>query len=85
MRDEVVAKREDLAGTKRDDVEFTFKKGKWGHLGEATLANRIRSHPDVGERWCKSFLNIIPLCFLDRYWSFEECCKNDPSQKMSCH
>ncbi|KAL8795818.1 MAG: hypothetical protein Q9195_001698 [Heterodermia aff. obscurata] len=55
MRDEVAAKRE---GTKRDDVEFTFKKGKWGHLGEATLANRIRSHPDVGERWCKSFLSF---------------------------
>ena len=61
MRDEVVAKRERLAGgkvNKRDDVEFTFKKGKWAHLGEATLANRIKSHPDVGERWCKSFLHV---------------------------
>jgi len=36
---------------RKDDVEFTFRKGRWGHLGEATLANRIRSHPDVGERW----------------------------------
>ena len=62
MRDEVVAKREELAGgkgTKKDDVEFAFKKGKWGHLGEATLVNRIRSHPDVGERWCKSFPSVF--------------------------
>jgi isopenicillin N synthase-like dioxygenase len=36
---------------RKDDIEFTFRKGRWGHLGEATLANRIRSHPDVGERW----------------------------------
>ena len=35
----------------KDDVEFTFRKGRWGHLGEATLANRVKSHPDVGERW----------------------------------
>ena len=34
-----------------NDVEFTFVKGKWKHLGEATLTNRVRSHPDVGERW----------------------------------
>jgi len=38
-------------GGRKDDVEFTFKKGQWGHLGEATLANRVKSHPDVGERW----------------------------------
>lgn len=38
-------------GKRRDDVEFTFVKGRWGHLGEATLMNRVRSHPDVGERW----------------------------------
>jgi isopenicillin N synthase-like dioxygenase len=36
---------------KGDDVEFTFRKGRWGHLGEATLANRVKSHPDVGARW----------------------------------
>ena len=75
VRDEVVAKREVLAGgkgTTKDDVEFTFKKGKWGHLGEATLANRIRSHPDVGERWCKSFLSVF-ICFLN-HLSFEEKC-----------
>jgi isopenicillin N synthase-like dioxygenase len=40
-----------VRGERKDDVEFTFRKGRWGHLGEATLANRIKSHPDVGERW----------------------------------
>jgi isopenicillin N synthase-like dioxygenase len=39
------------AQRKGDDVEFTFRPGRWGHLGEATLANRVKSHPDVGERW----------------------------------
>jgi hypothetical protein len=34
-----------------DDVEFTFRAGRWGQLGEATLVNRVKSHPDVGERW----------------------------------
>ena len=36
---------------RRDGVEFTFKKGRWGHLGEATLWNRCKSHMDVTERW----------------------------------
>ncbi|KAL8700442.1 MAG: hypothetical protein Q9201_005447 [Fulgogasparrea decipioides] len=44
---------------KRDDVEFTFRKGKWGHLGEATLVNRIRSHPDVGKRWYPEILKRV--------------------------
>ncbi len=35
----------DREGGRRDDVEFTFVKGKWSHLGEATLMNRIKSHP----------------------------------------
>jgi hypothetical protein len=35
----------------RGDVEFTFEKGRWGHLGEATLWNRCKSHMDVAERW----------------------------------
>ncbi|KAL9030938.1 MAG: hypothetical protein Q9196_000985 [Gyalolechia fulgens] len=48
MREEILRER---GVDKRDDVEFTFTKGKWGHLGEATLWNRVRSHPDVGERW----------------------------------
>jgi len=36
---------------RRDGVEFTFTKGRWGHLGEATLWNRCKSHMDVTERW----------------------------------
>jgi isopenicillin N synthase-like dioxygenase len=46
-------------GGRKDDVEFTFKAGKWGHLGEATLANRVKSHPDVGERWYPELLAKI--------------------------
>lgn len=52
MRDELLKER----GESRNDVEFTFKKGRWGHLGEATLANRVKSHPDVGERWYPQIL-----------------------------
>lgn len=52
MRDELLKER----GETRNDVEFTFKKGRWGHLGEATLANRVKSHPDVGERWYPQIL-----------------------------
>lgn len=47
MRREILEKQ---AGRK-DDVEFTFEKGRWGHLGEATLYNRCKSHMDVTERW----------------------------------
>jgi len=43
----------------RSDVEFTFEKGRWGHLGEATLWNRVKSHPDVGERWYPEILGKI--------------------------
>ncbi|KAL8802720.1 MAG: hypothetical protein Q9182_003618 [Xanthomendoza sp. 2 TL-2023] len=47
----------DQRGAERsDDVEFTFMKGRWGHLGEATLVNRVKSHPDVGERWYPEIL-----------------------------
>ncbi|KAF2163767.1 hypothetical protein M409DRAFT_57250 [Zasmidium cellare ATCC 36951] len=54
--------REDILASqngRRDDVEFTFVKGKWSHLGEATLMNRIKSHPDVGERWYPVLLKQI--------------------------
>lgn len=44
---------------RRDDVEFTFVKGRWSHLGEATLMNRIKSHQDVGERWYPDLLAQI--------------------------
>lgn len=46
-------------GGRKDDVEFTFEKGRWSHLGEATLMNRIKSHPDVGERWYPELLKQI--------------------------
>nr|POE79742.1 hypothetical protein CFP56_07807 [Quercus suber] len=49
----------DREGGRRDDVEFTFVKGRWNHLGEATLANRVKSHPDVGERWYPDLLRQI--------------------------
>ena len=52
LRDEVLARR----GEKKDDIEFTFKPGQWDHLGTATLYNRIKSHPDVGERWYPEIL-----------------------------
>ncbi|KAL8682968.1 MAG: hypothetical protein Q9186_001047 [Xanthomendoza sp. 1 TL-2023] len=53
MRRELLARR---GVERRDDVEFTFMKGRWGHLGEATLVNRVKSHPDVGERWYPEIL-----------------------------
>lgn len=38
---------------KRDgqEVEFTFTKTQFEKLGDATLFNRVKSHPDVGEKW----------------------------------
>ena len=56
MRDERLTKR---GGKRIDDVEFTFTKGRWGHLGEATLVNRVKSHVDVGERWYPDILQKI--------------------------
>lgn len=46
-------------GGRKDDVEFTFVKGRWNHLGEATLMNRIKSHPDVGEKFYPDLLKQI--------------------------
>jgi isopenicillin N synthase-like dioxygenase len=47
-------------GGRLDDVEFTFKGGDVAKtLGEATLRNRIKSHPDVGERWYPEILKEI--------------------------
>ncbi|KAL8824474.1 MAG: hypothetical protein Q9191_005034 [Dirinaria sp. TL-2023a] len=59
MRDEIKEKMEKEIGLGKDDVEFTFRKGRWNHLGEATLANRIKSHPDVGARWYPELLEQI--------------------------
>ena len=59
---EVLNLRKEIAekeGARLDDVEFTFKTGKYKHLGEATLYNRIKSHPDVGERWYPDQLKEI--------------------------
>ena len=53
MRDERLKQR---GGKRIDDVEFTFTKGRWAHLGEATLTNRVKSHVDVGERWYPEIL-----------------------------
>lgn len=52
----VLKLRDEARKARRDDVEFTFVKGRWGHLGEATLMNRVKSHPDVGERWYPELL-----------------------------
>lgn len=60
--DHVLELRRDILereGGRKDDVEFTFVKGRWNHLGEATLMNRIKSHPDVGERWYPELLQQI--------------------------
>ncbi|KAK3694885.1 hypothetical protein B0T22DRAFT_85892 [Podospora appendiculata] len=47
-------------GTRLDDVEFTFRGGGVAKtLGEATLRNRVKSHPDVGERWFPDILASI--------------------------
>ncbi|KAM3456950.1 hypothetical protein MY3296_001320 [Beauveria thailandica] len=47
-------------GRRVDDVEFTFRKGGVAKtLGEATLRNRVKSHPDVGERWYPDILRAI--------------------------
>jgi len=56
MRRQVVARN----GGRLDDVEFTFSGGNGARtLGEATLKNRIKSHPDVGERWYPEILAEI--------------------------
>lgn len=46
-------------GGRKDDVEFTFVKGRWNHLGEATLMNRVKSHTDVAERWYPDLLRKV--------------------------
>ncbi|KAE8443277.1 hypothetical protein EG329_002065 [Mollisiaceae sp. DMI_Dod_QoI] len=56
MRRKVVERN----GGRLDDVEFTFKGGFGAKtLGEATLKNRVKSHPDVGERWYSDILASI--------------------------
>jgi len=63
MPADVRAEREEVlrrSGGRRDDVEFTFVKGRWRCLGEATLMNRIKSHQDVGERWVRAETIVSP-------------------------
>jgi isopenicillin N synthase-like dioxygenase len=56
LRRQVVARN----GGRLDDVEFTFRGGGVAStLGEATLRNRVKSHPDVGERWYPDILADI--------------------------
>lgn len=55
----VLKLRDEARKARKDDVEFTFVKGRWGHLGEATLMNRVKSHPDVGERHYPELLRKI--------------------------
>ncbi|KAI1378797.1 putative isopenicillin N synthetase [Hypoxylon crocopeplum] len=61
--DSVMRRREKVLeanGGRLDDVEFTFRKGGVANtLGEATLRNRVKSHPDVGERWYPDILRDI--------------------------
>ncbi|KAG8159808.1 hypothetical protein KVR01_010445 [Diaporthe batatas] len=57
LRDEVLA---GCGGRRLDDVEFTFRGGGVARtLGEATLRNRVKSHPDVGERFYPDILAQI--------------------------
>lgn len=58
---DVLKLRDEARKARSDDVEFTFVKGRWGHLGEATLMNRVKSHPDVGERWVRGPKSFV--CF----------------------
>lgn len=53
-------KARERAGGRLDDVEFTFRRGRVAKtLGEATFRNRIKSHPDVGERWYPDLLQSV--------------------------
>lgn len=57
LREEVLGRN---GGRRLDDVEFTFRGGGVARtLGEATLRNRVKSHPDVGERFYPDILAQI--------------------------
>lgn len=66
LRKDILTRR----GGRLDDIEFTFVKGMWSRLGEATLMNRIKSHPDVSEIWV-SFLNMQILDLTDS-WKYPD-------------
>lgn len=47
-------------GHRMDDCEFTFRQGGVSKtLGEATFRNRVKSHPDVAERWYPEVLESV--------------------------
>ncbi|KAK1828520.1 putative 2-oxoglutarate-dependent dioxygenase DIN11 [Podospora conica] len=47
-------------GGRLDDCEFTFRGGGLAKtMGEATFRNRVKSHPDVGERWYPDVLKSV--------------------------
>jgi len=39
-----------------NEIEMTFRKDMFDRLGEATLTNRVKSHPDVGEKYYPDIL-----------------------------
>lgn len=47
---------DEVGGAEGEKVEFTFKKEQFERLGQATLMNRVKSHPDVGEKWYPDLL-----------------------------
>ncbi|RPA76614.1 putative isopenicillin N synthetase [Ascobolus immersus RN42] len=53
---EVSGEKEEESGDAREEIEFTFKKQQFDRLGQATLMNRVKSHPDVGEKWYPDLL-----------------------------
>ncbi|CCX04339.1 Similar to 1-aminocyclopropane-1-carboxylate oxidase; acc. no. Q76NT9 [Pyronema omphalodes CBS 100304] len=55
------------------DVEMTFRKDMFERLGEATLANRVKSHTDVGEKWYPDILERLRKMGVAK----------DPSEKTS--
>jgi hypothetical protein len=63
LKNEFIRKARDSSGEKeeggidaREEIEFTFKKQQFDRLGQATLMNRVKSHPDVGEKWYPDLL-----------------------------
>lgn len=48
------------SGGRLDECEFTFRGGGQAKtMGEATFRNRVKSHPDVAERWFPEVLKSV--------------------------
>ncbi|KAF3913875.1 hypothetical protein ABW21_db0203783 [Orbilia brochopaga] len=54
-----LALKRQIVGERKDSIEFTFKKDRFKCLGEAMLLNRVKSHPDVGEKYYPDLLAMI--------------------------